>query len=69
MSNGTVFGGLVATMDVEDYSGAFTISVEYVAPFSLPETGGVGTFGYRCSGALVVMLAVLLVWKKKNSKV
>jgi LPXTG-motif cell wall-anchored protein len=67
VANGTVFGDLVATMDADDSDGAFTILVEYIAPFELPETGGMGTAGFRTIGLVLLMCAVVLVRKKERN--
>lgn len=67
IANAVIFGSLLRTLDVEANEGMFTISVNYATSIELPATGGIGTAGFRNSGLVLMLCAIVLIWKKKRS--
>lgn len=67
IANAVIFGSLLRTLDLEASEGTFTISVNYATSIELPATGGIGTAGFRNSGLVLMLCAIVLIWKKKRS--
>lgn len=67
MADVAVFGGMTVACDAENDNYDFNVHVVYKAPFELPPTGGNGTFWYTFSGMMLIIGAVLALYKKKRS--
>lgn len=67
ISDVAIFGGMISACAEGENGNEFNIVVEYKAPFELPATGGEGTYGYTFAGIMLIMAAVMVLYKKKQS--